>query len=253
MCSRRASLRKLREKGLKTIQTKGICWLGFLKCILFQGVRTFDSVKRKEPIRWHPLQRQNAENLKQIFPEKDYRGLSPNSTFMCLWSNYIFPRWSCRFCWRKYVDRSWDYINRSQTHECGNWGWGRAIPRKGIHKRNCRCSACKRSANWKSGCHPTGACHVWGPEYRVCHTVMCGVQVQGVPCVSETQGTYKQGGERGGLEVNISIYRLHVNQTDILGEGGLHVHSTHPFTTQHSILLVKPKQILVMWILLLLC
>jgi hypothetical protein len=27
-----------------------------------------------------------------------------------------------------------------QTHECGNWGWGRAIPRKGIHKRNCRCS-----------------------------------------------------------------------------------------------------------------
>jgi hypothetical protein len=32
------------------------------------------------------------------------------------------------------------YVNRSQTHECGNWGWGRAIPRKGIYKRNCRCS-----------------------------------------------------------------------------------------------------------------
>jgi hypothetical protein len=27
---------------------------------------------------WHTLQRQNAENLKQIFPEKEYRGLSPN-------------------------------------------------------------------------------------------------------------------------------------------------------------------------------
>jgi hypothetical protein len=26
----------------------------------------------------HTLQRQNAENLKQIFPEKEYRGLSPN-------------------------------------------------------------------------------------------------------------------------------------------------------------------------------
>jgi hypothetical protein len=26
----------------------------------------------------HALQRQNAENLKQIFPEKEYRGLSPN-------------------------------------------------------------------------------------------------------------------------------------------------------------------------------
>jgi hypothetical protein len=26
----------------------------------------------------YALQRQNAENLKQIFPEKEYRGLSPN-------------------------------------------------------------------------------------------------------------------------------------------------------------------------------
>ncbi len=64
----------------------------------------------------------------------------PISTFMCLWANYIFPRWVCLFCWRKYVDWSWEYINRSQTHECVNWGWGRVIPRKGIYKRNCRCS-----------------------------------------------------------------------------------------------------------------
>ncbi len=64
----------------------------------------------------------------------------PISTFMCLWANYLFPRWVCLFCWRKYVDRSWEYINRSQTQECGNRGWGRAIPRKGIYKRNCRCS-----------------------------------------------------------------------------------------------------------------
>ncbi len=65
----------------------------------------------------------------------------PMSTFMCLWANYIFPRWVCLFCWRKYEDRSWEYINRSQTHEYGNWGWGPAIPRKGMYKRNCRCSA----------------------------------------------------------------------------------------------------------------
>jgi hypothetical protein len=38
------------------------------------------------------------------------------------------------------IDRSWDYINRSQTHECWNWGWGHAIPRKGIHKGDFRCS-----------------------------------------------------------------------------------------------------------------
>ncbi len=60
---------------------------------------------------------------------------------MCLWANYIFPRWVCLFCWsKKNVDWSWEYINRSKTHECGNWGWSRAIPRKGICKRNCRCS-----------------------------------------------------------------------------------------------------------------
>ncbi len=40
----------------------------------------------------------------------------------------------------KYVDRFWEYINRSQTHECGNWEWGRAIPRKGIHRWDFPCS-----------------------------------------------------------------------------------------------------------------
>ncbi len=73
------------------------------------------------------LQKQNAKNLKKIFSEKEYWGLSPN--------------FHIHFCWRKYVDQSWEYIHRSQTHECGNWDWGLAIPRKGIYKRNCRCSA----------------------------------------------------------------------------------------------------------------
>ncbi len=30
--------------------------------------------------------------------------------------------------------------NRSQTHECWNWDWGRAIPFFGIHKEDIRCS-----------------------------------------------------------------------------------------------------------------
>ncbi len=34
-----------------------------------------------------------------------------------------------------------EYINHSQTHECGNWDWGHAIPRKEIHKWNFSCSA----------------------------------------------------------------------------------------------------------------
>jgi hypothetical protein len=32
----------------------------------------------------------------------------------------IFPQSICLFCCRKYVDRSCEYINRAQTHECGN-------------------------------------------------------------------------------------------------------------------------------------
>jgi hypothetical protein len=34
------------------------------------------------------------------------------------------------FCCRKYVDRSWEYINRSQTHECGNGDWAVQFPEK---------------------------------------------------------------------------------------------------------------------------
>ncbi len=64
----------------------------------------------------------------------------PISTFMCLWAIYIFPQWICLFGCRKYVDRSWKYINPLQTHECGNWDWGRAIPRKRTHQWDFRCS-----------------------------------------------------------------------------------------------------------------
>ncbi len=66
------------------------------------------------------LQRDNTENLKQIFPEKKLCGLSPS------WDCSAYPDAG------KYVDRSWEYINRSQTHECGNWDWGHPIRFLGI-------------------------------------------------------------------------------------------------------------------------
>jgi hypothetical protein len=61
------------------------------------------------------LQRQNAENLKQIFPEKQYRGLSPNFHIHVSVSELYIPTmgWVCLFCCRKYVDRSWE--NKSLT------------------------------------------------------------------------------------------------------------------------------------------
>ena len=58
-----------------------------------------------------------------------------------LWEIYISPGSVCLLCYTgKYVDQSWEYINRSQTHECGNCDWGHAIPRKGIFKWDFPCS-----------------------------------------------------------------------------------------------------------------
>ena len=61
-------------------------------------------------------------------------------TLIYLWDIYIFPGSVCLFCCREIYGRSWEYINRSQTHKCGNWDWGRAIPIKGIHNWEFPCS-----------------------------------------------------------------------------------------------------------------
>ncbi len=64
----------------------------------------------------------------------------PVSTLISLWEIYIFAGSVCLFCGREISWRSWKYINRSQTYECGNWDWGRAIPWKGIHRWDFPCS-----------------------------------------------------------------------------------------------------------------
>ncbi len=53
---------------------------------------------------------------------------APFSTFMCLWAIYIVPGSVYIFPPAELGDRSWEYINRSQTHECGNWDWDPVIP-----------------------------------------------------------------------------------------------------------------------------
>ncbi len=62
----------------------------------------------------------------------------PISTCMGLWAIYIFPHDLIDM--PILLQEIWGPIlriytvNRSQTQECGNCEWGRAIPKKGIHK-----------------------------------------------------------------------------------------------------------------------
>ncbi len=55
-----------------------------------------------------------------LVPKQNYNVLSPNSfTHISVRDLYI-SRIGWYFAAAKYVDRSWEYQNLSQTHECGN-------------------------------------------------------------------------------------------------------------------------------------
>jgi hypothetical protein len=41
--------------------------------------------------------------------------------FLCLWGGSLYSTMDKYTCRGKIVDRMWEYIDRSQTHECGNW------------------------------------------------------------------------------------------------------------------------------------
>ncbi len=84
-----------------------------------------------------------CRKLETNIPRKGISVSQSQSPHSCFCERIIYSHDGSAFTagGNMYVDRSWESINRSQTHECGNWGWGRAIPRKGIYNRNCRCSA----------------------------------------------------------------------------------------------------------------
>ncbi len=58
---------------------------------------------------------------------------APISTFMCLWAIYIVPgSVYSTYCLQQNREYIKEYINRSRTHECGNWDWDPNIPFLGI-------------------------------------------------------------------------------------------------------------------------
>jgi hypothetical protein len=68
--------------------------------------------------------------MKLLFPKQKYNVMSPSSyTARYLYISRIGLH-ILHSATGNYADRSWEYIHRSQTHECGNWDQGREIPEK---------------------------------------------------------------------------------------------------------------------------
>ncbi len=104
-----------------------LCHLGmhFFVQIVFRKI--FIKVFETEPqvllrLVGHTLQRTNTENSKQIFPEKELRGHSPNFHYHVSVSDLYIPTIDLPILLQEilHVDRSREYINSSQTQEYGN-------------------------------------------------------------------------------------------------------------------------------------
>ncbi len=77
------------------------------------------------------------ENPIYVFPGKEFA--RPQSQFprSCVCERFIYSQdRSTYFPAAEWEDRSREFINRSNTHDCGNWDWGHAIPFLGIFVAN---------------------------------------------------------------------------------------------------------------------
>ncbi len=81
----------------------------------------------------HPSGNHTAKTLYRKFetniPRKGIALPQSQLTHSCVCERFIYYHdWSAYFAAASYMSQSWEHINRSQTRECGNWDWGRAIP-----------------------------------------------------------------------------------------------------------------------------
>jgi hypothetical protein len=74
--------------------------------------------------------------VSSLFPKQNYNVLSPSFHIHVSVSNLYILRIGLPILLQPItVNRpSWEYINRSQKHECRNWERGRAVEFLGIHK-----------------------------------------------------------------------------------------------------------------------
>ncbi len=125
-----------------------------------------------------------AQCAVSLFPNRIIMFSLTIPTLIYLWEIYIFPGSVCLFCCRKicgppilgiYI------INRSQTHECGNWDWGRAIPFLGTHKLYFRCSV-GSSIHYISFQSKTLEFVKVKPD--CCGTINCGIYIHSGRCTT---------------------------------------------------------------------
>ncbi len=63
----------------------------------------------------------------------------PQSQFphSCVCERFIYSHgWSTYFPAAEEADRSWEYINRTQKHDCRNWDCGHVVPFLGLYVSN---------------------------------------------------------------------------------------------------------------------
>ncbi len=92
--------------------------------------------------------------MKLLFPKQNYNVLFESSyTHISVKGLYI-SRIDLPILLQENMWTNPKNINRSQTQECGNWGWSLAITRKGIHKWDFHCSASRNSIPAKAVWRP---------------------------------------------------------------------------------------------------
>ncbi len=79
-------------------------------------------------------------NFDLCIPRKGNVCLSPNFHIHVSVSDLYIPSIGHLFPAAEWADRSWEYMNRTQKHECRNWDWGRAVSLLGIFVSNIRYS-----------------------------------------------------------------------------------------------------------------